>query len=541
MFPRLFVSTLLVLVCALLGGCGGSPRAVPVEGFVWQSLTLGQETRESVPVRGTLALKPPEGAESVQFALGNESGERVEAEVQAAAQWQGEVPAGGWREVRVPADGGPIIVETARSGVFVSYPFFEKAAQDARPNLLVVSVDTLRYDHFTPERMPATYELFDGGARFERVYSTAPWTIPAHASLFTSMYPASHSLRDPSRKLAPALITLAEVLQDAGYYTLALTESNYMSAAFGFEQGFHLYHEDGPDMDLDDPEKISRLAPNLQLARKKLAVASGGPLFLFFHTFEVHCPYLPRLGRKDPNGVGKTDWLLEHDGKPLGAATVAKLKDLYAGEAAYADQQLAPFIGELLRSGDWLVVFLSDHGEEFYEHGGLLHASTVYEEAMRIPVALAGPGVSRHTDSGLRSIIDVPVTILDLLDVPAPSSWKGRNLFEDASGQPWIFGESFFFGDHKQRRGEAVAAVWQRRHKLIQKRRPPEVTAELYNLAKDTRERRNLLERSAPKAVRVAMSGMIERYLNGQGIESPEADELSAEQLEALRALGYIQ
>ena len=94
--------------------------------------------------------------------------------------------------------------------------------------------------------MPNLYGLFKSGHVFERIYTPAPWTLPAHASLFTSLYPSIHGVRLPTEKLSNAMKTLAEVLQNNGYYTIGLTEGNYVSALFGFQQGFHHFSENPP-------------------------------------------------------------------------------------------------------------------------------------------------------------------------------------------------------------------------------------------------------------------------------------------------------
>ena len=161
------------------------------------------------------------------------------------------------------------------------------------PNILVLSIDTLRYDAFTPELMPGLYGLLNGsnGANFSKAYATSPWTLPSHASLFAGQYPSEHGVRLPSQKLDTSAKTLAEVLRDNGYLTTAVTEGNYLDPQFGLAQGFHRYVSNGPNMMSSDPDAVSKLAPNIEHLERHLQEyeGTGAPHFAFFHTYEVHC------------------------------------------------------------------------------------------------------------------------------------------------------------------------------------------------------------------------------------------------------------
>jgi len=412
-------------------------------------------------------------------------------------------------------------------------------APSKKPNVLLVSIDTLRADYFTPEHMPATYALMSQGTIFTKTYTTAPWTLPAHASMLTSQYPARHGVRQPNQAIPEEAVTLAEVFRDNGYYTLALTEGNYVSATYGFDQGFHEYQENPPSILDQNVDTISKLESSLAAITAQLEALEGVPRFAFFHTYEVHCPYVPRGDLKDERGLGLTQWLLESDGKPLDPNDLEQLKALYGGEVAWLDQRLAAFLEKLLADGDWMVVLTADHGEEFGEHGGLLHADTVYQETAHIPFAMAGVQIPNGQDGRIASLVDVPATLLGRFGFNTPHSWEGRDLFGPHQEPELAFSESFYFGSQIQAVDPRVVGVWRATDKLIQTRNFGKIRAELYNLETDPGETNN--QQANQQLRRDALFLFLESYLSNKPLDGRLIDGLSEEQIETMRSLGYIK
>ncbi|CAM2067642.1 Sulfatase [Sulfidibacter corallicola] len=423
-------------------------------------------------------------------------------------------------------------------------PFVLPEGTTDRPNVLLISIDTLRYDLFDSEHMPRLAASFAlNGRLFERAYTTAPWTLPAHASMLTGLSPVKHGVRLPQQLLSDDAVTLAETMRDAGYYAMAFTEGNYVSGRYGLSQGFHDFVEDPPRMMEKDPEAISRLAPNMARLDRALVDSDQAPLFVFLHTYEVHCPYLPRDGRSDPEGIGMTGWLLEHEFDPPTPAQIDLLRDLYEGELAYTDGLIGPLVERLLARGDWTILLTSDHGEEFGEHGGLLHADTLYEEVMHVPFALAGAGIEPAPPStDLVSILDIPPTIAAITKTPPRDDWEGRNLLssEPSGATPTPhFGETFFLGPHVPAEDPRLVAVWQGQDKLIQSRKGETYGAELFRLDLDPLERQNRAESELQR--RDALFLFMQAYLEGRGLDAGDVGELTPEQLEVMRSLGYAE
>jgi len=425
--------------------------------------------------------------------------------------------------------------------LFLSQPHLFDANEDKVPNLLLISVDTLRADHFDSVHMPRTFALFSKGLVLDDVYSPTSWTLPAHSSLLSGLYPAIHGVRTPDQKLAESTLTLAEHLREIGYYTAAFTEGNYVSASFGLDQGFLHYQENPPLILGNKAEEVSKLEGTLAALRDHRRQLGSMPQFIFLHTYEVHCPYVPRNGLTDEEGIGNTQWLLDHHGKDLSEAQLMKLKALYAGEVAYTDGLLADLIEELLAEGSWLVALTSDHGEEFGEHGGLLHASTVYEETTHIPLGIVGAGVSPEAliPSTPASIVDIPVTLLNLLALPVPDSFKGRNLLVPQTEPRAVFAESFYFGVHIESKDPMVSGIWHQQNKLIHTRNFGKSEIALYDLAQDPGETNNLQQDQVRE--RNALFAQLKAYMALKGSDAEKVDNLSAEQIEAMRSLGYIK
>jgi len=404
------------------------------------------------------------------------------------------------------------------------------------PSVLLVSIDTLRADALAD--MPRLSALAEQGVVFENARTPTPWTLPAHVSMLSGSYPNRHGVRLPDQKIPGDLSLLPELALAAGYHTLAVTEGNYVSATYGFNRGFHGFTENPPLLLENDPRSVSKLADNLTLLEEDLARTEGMSRFVFFHTYEVHCPYLPHDGLADPEGLGGTQWLLDNDGSDLSEQTLSHLRALYRSEVAYVDRTLTPLLEELVSRGNWIVVITSDHGEEFGEHGGLLHADTLYEETMRVPLIILGSDQAPRRVTEAATLVDIAPTIARMLGWPVPESWQGRDLFDARATPLPSFGESFFFGPQIATEDPRLAGIWKGDDKLVQTRNFGRFRAELYNLLRDPAETDDLSDRDLER--RDALFIFLERYLKDQPLDPASIEGLSPEQIETMRSLGYI-
>lgn len=461
------------------------------------------------------------------------------------------------------------------------------------PNVVLVSVDTLRADKlnsygYTARRTsPHMDELAEDGLLFEVHVAASPWTTPSHLSLLTGLTPTRHGvvgtygalmagLSGSARveRLAEAVSTLAEVLAAHGWVTGAFTGGATVDPRIGFGQGFEDY--DTSMVKLDDAS-VGRLLGWID-ARE------GAPFFLFWHTFEVHAPYLDGRFLPDVLPAGHARELQERlarlpaapDSTSVSRATrILKrhnvfredvVEALYDGGVRSFDRRLGELVKGLRRRGLYertMIVLTSDHGEQLGEPGrpetpwgrGFynVHGHTVYEELIRVPLILKlpGEGLRGRRFEDVTASIDVMPTILDVLGLPVPAEVQGRTLrglWENAVRTPReALSEALAAGDEaKSLRGERykyvvtvdAATVESRGRSFV----PAGVTGSLFDLHLDPGEERNLLSGpSQPEQVRRAFLMAAELRRRVEVVGRPEMVTLSDEALKSLRALGYLE
>lgn len=306
----------------------------------------------------------------------------------------------------------------------------------AGPRLvLLVSIDTLRADALScygaPDgSTPALDALAGEAIRFESAYAEAPWTLPSHATLMTSLRPGAHAVA-VDRSLPGGARTLAEALRDRGYRTAAWVASDYLDRPYGFDRGFGRFERRGH---FDAPRTVD----------EALSLLAREPLrrwFLFLHFFDVHGPYWqppggvpgPALeGVEVPAEVGAFDYLRE--GMPEGV-TVPELRRRYGIGVTRADREVGRLVAGLKEQGLWegaLVVVVSDHGEAFSERDGWLgHGLLPNEEELRVPWLLKLPRSEDKggtTVAGPVGLVDVLPTLLDAVDGSRMPGAQGRPL-----------------------------------------------------------------------------------------------------------------
>ena len=353
-----------------------------------------------------------------------------------------------------------------------------RAPEFAGPtNVLLVSIDTLRPDHLGAYgyRRPTSPHL-DGlaarGALFENAVSTAPWTLPAHASMFTSRTPAFHGMQDEASRLADGVPTLASALRSVGHRTLAVVSHVYVSSEFGLDRGFDVFDDSLIQGGATNP--VASEAVDLLL--EHLGRTPVEPFFAFLHLFDPHVPYTPPAPYFDrfaaPDYAGPVDGTLAsvkafgRGGAVVPRVDLQHIIDLYDGEIAYTDAELGRLFEVLAQRGvldRTLVIVTSDHGEEFKEHGRIGHGTGLFGEQLRVPLIIAGhpafaPGSRRQE---LVSLVDLAPTVLDLVGGSPLEGSVGSSLAGVPSrGARVVFAESV-------REGRELRMAQSDTHKLI--------------------------------------------------------------------------
>jgi len=440
----------------------------------------------------------------------------------------------------------------------------QRDARRTRPSLLLISLDTLRADHlgvygYARDTSPHIDRRFGrNGMVVEHAYSQASDTLLGHTAMLLGLYPCAGSAPagTQSWKLTPQASTLAEQLASAGYRTAAFTEDAMIAGSWGFARGFDLYDEEksahATNTALEGTPGFARQTFDRGLDWLKRR--DDDPFFLFLHTYEVHAPYTPPASYASLFSTADTD-------------TPTRERNLYDGEIRYLDAELDRLLVELERLGlddNTYVVVTSDHGEEFAEHGGRYHSSQVYDEVLRVPLLITGPGLPAGgvRRSGPVALIDLLPTLLDLLGVarttaPLPphgmsvanhlktgAQLDERTLFAEARGLlRWTY-DGF---DKDWLRPTYAALRWPA--KLIRQRTAEGPSYALYDLDGDPAERDDRLSESPRPDGAEALIAEVERYAADceaqqaalRQMFTADAGSIDADREEKLRALGYIE
>jgi choline-sulfatase len=280
------------------------------------------------------------------------------------------------------------------------------------PNIVLLTLDTTRADHLGSAGWPhaATPNLdalAHRGMRFERCDSAAPITLPSHATILSGLLPPRHGVRDNGTfVLSPAVVTVAELLSQAGYDTAAVVSAVVLARRHGLDQGFRLYDDDlGAGVSAGSAVEERQAEATTAAA---LTALSGlrPPFFLWVHYYDPHEEYRPPSRFAD---------------------AASGPHRLYDGEIAYMDSEIGRLLSALPAAT--VVAAVGDHGEMLGEHGELTHGLLPFAGARRVPLLLAGPGVPQgRTSSCLTATADVAPTLLALAGVPLPGGIDGRAL-----------------------------------------------------------------------------------------------------------------
>lgn len=410
-------------------------------------------------------------------------------------------------------------------------------------NVVLISIDTLRPDHlqcygYGVPTSPHLQSFCEESVVFRQAIAQAPSTLHSHASIFSSLLPHHHGASWGGKTRLPAeALTIAEFLKAAGYATAGFAGGGQMDAVFGLDQGFDVYESPGQE----------RFLGTVRWGIEWLDRTPDRPFFLFLHSYEVHHPYTA-----SPDHLAEVAG--DYDGPLPDEISIELLREINRGELEIEPRDLAHIVSTYdaeIRSmddgfsylvaalkerdlyEDTLIVFASDHGEEFGEHGVVgWHSHTLYDELLRIPLIIRFPGAAHAglvVEDLVRSL-DIAPTLAAALGLPVPEEFDGIDLAGKIVG---IDGVSLVaVGRMDRPRGVERTSIRTDRWKMLLPRRY------LYDLDKDPAEQWDaaMSERQTVEE----LEGILEEILVTR--EQLEAEQVlpSDATLDELRALGYI-
>lgn len=444
----------------------------------------------------------------------------------------------------------------ALCGLVSSFVACEPATsrENPRPNVLFVLVDALRADALaayggSPDRMPIVDRLAQRGLLFRRAYSNAPKTVPSVASLFTSTPPWIHRIEagpDQGKDaglsyLSDRLILATEVLEEHGYWTGMITTTGWITPEVNYDQGVDEYI-------------VTRRADAavIEAAEDFIARHADESFFVYVHLLDLHDYYhsdrlfgasagedeeiSPELGSLRDATPSEIYRRLRTDPEVFTPGDVAFLRRAYERDLAATDAMIGRLLAALEAAQigeETIVVFTADHGEQFMEHGRLVHGGHgLFDEVLRIPLLIAGPGIVPQAVDELVATVDVFPTLFDLLGVETPGVFDGKSLVAEGGTEPNVVASSGSVWKVLTGRWSYIVSERYDREELYDLEADPK---EAHDLAADrpevTREMRRLLAREIRRDRR-------HPYLSE--IDDVERVEMSDDIERTLRSLGYL-
>lgn len=451
-----------------------------------------------------------------------------------------------------------------------------------KPNVLLIILDAARPDHLScygygRKTTPNIDDLAEDGVLFENAISPAGWTPPAHASLFTGLFPSQHGLQHGSLHLNQRFPTLAEILRSSGYKTIGISNNPWVSHATGLDRGFEIFHEvyykRGSlletfrfaiqklfaiigNSDDDGAHRTNRLALTYLSQQER----KGQPFFIFINYLESHLPYkVPRpyatlFGKRAGSGINQ-DWRQYVSGRvAMDEDDFENLKSLYDGAIAYLDARIEELLS-CLRQREMLeetvVIITSDHGDNFGDHGLMGHELGLYDSLLRIPLIIRCPSLFpagwRVTEQV--QLLDVFTTILEILGHEGVETQGYSLLPERVKANPRRFTVAEqshpSFEVFTKRFPEFDLSPYDRELRAIRTEDYKYIWAsdgrdELYNIRVDPQEKENLISTQPEEAQELRQ--MLEEWLKGFTPYEAEEGAVEMDEItrERLRGLGYI-
>lgn len=443
-----------------------------------------------------------------------------------------------------------LILVLAAAGVAAVFAVRGSApARPAKPNLLFISLDTLRADRLGAYKYhrPTSPFLDSWAAKsalFEHAVTAAPWTLPSHATMFTGLYPSSHGVNEAKKRSIGADTEMfTEILKNSGYETFAYVAGGYVGKRYGFARGFDSFIYNSGER----ATKSRGFPRTVNMALKKLSQRDASkPFFMFLHTYAVHCPYTAPDPYRDmfsspgaePIDTSRCDRFNRKEGLTQGHALF--LSDRYDGSIRFVDDTLKKLFDGLEAQGlmeNTIIIITSDHGEAFLEHGRIGHQESLYKELLMVPLIIGGPGIKPQRIVESVNLADLFPTVLDLVGLPPSKQPDGHSLAalmhgrqETFSRPPYQFSELH--------RGKLLRSLIDPvdQHFILNLETD---SAELFDVAKDPLESQDLAARMPDRIAE--WRGILDRLSKGL-VERPTGtmDPATKEQIEQLKSLGYL-
>ena len=478
---------------------------------------------------------------------------------------------------------------------FPQSPGPRKAGDALTRNVVIVLVDCLRADHlgcygYERKVSPFIDRIARGGTLFENCIAPAPWTIPSVASFFTGVYPQEHGVNEFGNIIPGNLVSIQERMEQHGVSTAAFITNDYLRPDFGFAKGFSHYadHYLAPELKEYVASRLFFLNALLHFKNEMFCPYSVDPggtkwwsigfppfnhkkrsaervtddvlhwigshrdksFYIYLHLMDVHAPY-------------DATWYPLFDEKLYAVQDEKeKLINTYDGRITYVDQQVKRIWEELARLHlleNTLFIITADHGEELYDHGGIGHCTTLYDELIRVPLIVNNPalaGRGRKVEQQVQ-LIDLPVTILDFWNIELPEHMRGRSLvplLESTSPPPEpAYALSYTTRGRKSLKTEEGRALWKKQiwsrgdsvtslrvdnqWKIIM---GDNGLSELYNMEEDGGEQ-NDLSASEQGVFEDVKEKLIQKTAGLESFGAQEVQqELSPDTRNKLKALGYL-
>jgi arylsulfatase A-like enzyme len=421
-----------------------------------------------------------------------------------------------------------IILAAIVAGILLYNP-----SSDKPYNVLLVSVDTLRPDRLgyvghQRQTSPNIDKLAKEGLVFTNAYSQSGWTLPSMATILTGRYPKDHGATDFHWGMNKRLPTLASILREHGYDTRGYVSHLVLTPRYGLNKGFGKY--DYSVLNYGNPHYVATSSQLTDLVLRDLRDIEE-PFFFWVHYFDPHFEYLSHQ-----------HWA--HFGNsPI---------DRYDQEIAFTDYHIGrilSYLRQLDLYDNTIIIFTSDHGEEFGEHGSKYHY-TCYEEILRVPLIIKAPFLEPGISTTVAEQIDFLPTILAMLNIEPVKDYPGRNLLVETQDDSVVFIERDRPPGFKQR------AVICGRHKLIRieatdiEKIPPNSRATfsevenvkpgifMFDLSRDPNEQESIFSPGNGRAEKLL--AILAAHFAGQKMPTQEI-EIDEEMRRKLRSLGYIQ
>lgn len=457
-----------------------------------------------------------------------------------------------------------VILAAAASIVFIA-----TGKKIKRPNVVIVLIDTLRADHtglhgYFRDTTPNLTRIAKKGLKCENFFVNAPWTKPSVASIISGLYPTCHGSRVGQFEdietyavgtakvevLNSKINTMAEILKKKGLVTHAYITNYHLTPRFGYHQGYDFYHfnPDGAYKEVANKTDRDAITGAMNILREKQDKQE--PAFIYCHLMSVHQYHYPPDFEKFKVDPAKP--LTPIPGNAYQTKAVEEFDSIEEAVCSYDNSiyYIDSLVGDLFdfittKAPDTLLIVLSDHGEEFYEHGGFEHCRTLYNEILKVPCVFYGPGVPAGVYAGLADSIDILPTLLKNLDIKIGKHLKGQVLFQKGrignQKDKEIFAEQYHRGFYKR-----FALIRDNKKMILsQHKEADEMFIEFFRDGLAI-EGENDLSAADPGLVelferRIKLHRVTNETYFKKKVGRPAYEDLSPEDIAHLRSLGYIK